>query len=128
MIVAPTVFICQVVSVHDGDGPIRCASGVKIRVAGIQAPDYECAEPCRERHPGYVCSDRLADRSRAIVTRMVLKRTLTCQPVGKSYSRVVARCRFPDGRDLSCAILAAGAASRWDSYWRRYRMPACPRA
>ena len=49
-----------------------------IRVAGIQAPDYENAEPCRTRRAGYVCSDRFADRSRAIVTRMVLRRTLTC--------------------------------------------------
>lgn len=125
MIAAPIMFVCQVVAVHDGDGPIHCADGTKIRVAGIQAPDYENAEPCRTRRVGYVCSDRLADRSRAIVSRMVLRQALTCQPVGQSYSRVVARCRFADGRDLSCAILAAGAATRWDSYWRRYRMPGC---
>ena len=41
------------------------------------------------------------------------------------YSRVVARCRCADGRDLSCAILAAGAATSWNSYWRRHRMPGC---
>jgi endonuclease YncB( thermonuclease family) len=44
---------------------------------------------------------------------------------GTSYSRVVARCTLPDGRSLSCAILAAGAAVRWDSYWRRYLMGEC---
>ncbi len=125
MMLAP--FTCQVVAVHDGDGPIKCANGIKIRVAGIQAPDYENAEPCRTGRAGYVCSDTQADRSRIIVTRMVMGRTLACVPVGTSYSRIVARCRFADGRDLSCAILAAGAATRWESYWLRYRMGNCAR-
>jgi endonuclease YncB( thermonuclease family) len=50
---------------------------------------------------------------------------LVCQPQGKSYSRVVAPCKLPDGRCLSCAALASGAAVRWGSYWRRYRMGDC---
>src|SRR5258706_6389073 len=128
-VVVPTngVFMCEVVPVNDGDGPIRCANGIKVRVAGIQAPDYESAEPCRVHRAGYVCSDVQADRARTIVTRMVLHQTLACVAVGKSYARVVARCQFANGRDLSCAILANGPATRWDSYWGRYRMGACPR-
>ena len=127
--VVPTngTFTCQVIAVHDGDGPIRCANGIKVRVAGVQAPDYESAEPCRVHRAGYVCSDVEADRSRAIVTRMVLHQTLACVAVGKSYARVVARCQFANGRDLSCAILASGAGTRWDSYWRLYWMGTCPR-
>jgi endonuclease YncB( thermonuclease family) len=121
------VFTCQVVAVHDGDGPIRCANGIKVRVAGVQAPDYESAEPCRVHRARYVCSDAQADRSRTIVMRLVQHQTLACVAVGKSYARVVARCQFANGLDLSCAILASGAATRWDSYWRRYRMGACPR-
>jgi hypothetical protein len=31
--------VCHVIRVHDGDGPLWCRSGVKIRVAGVQAPD-----------------------------------------------------------------------------------------
>lgn len=43
----------------------------------------------------------------------------------QSYQRVVARCTLPDGRSLSCATIAAGAAVRWDRYWRQYGMGEC---
>ena len=59
------------------------------------------------------------------VARLVLGKRLICLPMGKSYQRLVARCTLPDGRSLSCATLAAGAAVRWDWYWRRYRMGEC---
>lgn len=118
-------FHCTVTRVHDGDGPLWCANGIKIRVAGIQAPDFEGAEPCRRARSGYDCSGVRAARSQKIVERLTLRKTLVCQPVDRSYARVVARCTLPDGRSLSCAILAAGAATRWDSYWRRYRMGEC---
>lgn len=118
-------FLCLVTHVHDGDGPLWCQNGVKVRVAGVQAPDFESAEPCRRGKAAYLCSNAAAARSRAIVEKLVLAKTLRCQPVGQSYKRVVARCTLPDGRSLSCAILAAGAATRWDSYWRRYKMGEC---
>uniref|UniRef100_UPI0035CA6B1E thermonuclease family protein n=1 Tax=uncultured Sphingomonas sp. TaxID=158754 RepID=UPI0035CA6B1E len=119
------VFLCTVTRVHDGDGPLWCSNGAKIRVAGIQAPDFEDTAPCREDRAGYTCSNVAAERSRVIVERLTLHQTMSCQRIGKSYSRVVARCTLEDGRSLSCAILAAGAAVRWDSYWRRYRMQKC---
>jgi len=121
----PPPIICEVVHVHDGDGPYWCRGGPKIRVAGVQAPDFTSAEPCRRSKPGYVCDDRAAERSRVIAERLVLHKTLTCQPVGRSFKRVVARCTLPDGRSLSCALIASGAATRWDSFWRRYGMGAC---
>lgn len=108
---APAAFPCTVFRVHDGDGPLWCRQGPKIRVAGIQAPDFESATPCRA--------------SRRTVERLVLNKMLRCQPVDRSYSRVVARCTLPDGRSLSCATIAAGAAVRWDRYWRRYKMGKC---
>ena len=123
---APTAsFSCTVIRIHDGDGPLWCGNGIKIRVAGIQAPDFEDAEPCRQHRAAYRCDDDAAARSQRIVERLTLGRTLACQPVGESYARVVARCTLPDGRSLSCAIVAAGAATRWVSYWRRYRMGEC---
>lgn len=121
-------FTCAVVRVHDGDGPLWCANGIKVRIAGVQAPDYEDAEPCRrpdKRRGRYTCNDAAADRSRQTVERLVLRQTLSCQPVGMSYARVVARCTLADGRSLSCAVIAAGAAVRWDRYWRQYRMGEC---
>jgi endonuclease YncB( thermonuclease family) len=127
MIAAPP-FTCEVVRVHDGDGPLWCRNGIKVRVAGIQAPDFESAEPCHRHNASranYTCDNAAAERSQRIVERLVLHRSLTCQPMGKSYKRVVARCTLPDGRSLSCATIAAGAAVRWDRYWRQYRMGEC---
>ena len=128
MIDQPPAFVCEVVRVHDGDGPLWCANGTKVRIAGVQAPDFESAEPCRRpaaRRTAYVCDDRTAARSQAIVSGLVLNRRLNCQPLGRSYRRVVARCTLPDGRSLSCAVIAAGAATRWARYWRQYRMGEC---
>lgn len=118
-------FTCEVMRVHDGDGPLWCRNGLKVRIAGIQAPDFEDAEPCRQGRPEYVCDNAAAERSRVLVERLVLHQTLTCRLEGRSYSRVVARCTLPDGRSLSCAVLALGAATRWETYWRRYHMGAC---
>ena len=63
MIDLSPAFICQVVKVHDGDGPLWCRNGKKVRVAGIQAPDYESAQPCRTGRTNYVCDDRAAAAS-----------------------------------------------------------------
>ncbi len=125
---APPPIVCVVTRVHDGDGPLWCRSGEKIRVAGIQAPDFETAEPCRRRQAqrrAYTCDDRAAARSKRIMSSMTLGKPLVCQPVDVSYGRIVARCTLPDGRSLSCAAVAAGAAIRWDRYWRQYGMGAC---
>lgn len=124
----PPPFVCEVVKVHDGDGPIWCRNGIKVRVAGIQAPDYASAAPCRRpaaKRTAYICDSAAAKRSRATVERLVLRKRITCQPVDRSYKRLVARCTLPDGRSLSCAAIAAGAAVRWSTYWRRYRMGEC---
>lgn len=128
MIASPPPLICNVVRVHDGDGPLWCRSGVKIGVAGVQAPDFEGAAPCRrpaKQRRTYVCDDRAAKRSRQIMERLSLGKRLVCQPMGTSYKRVVARCTLPDGRSLSCAALASRAATRWDRYWCQYRMGEC---
>lgn len=110
-------FTCAVVQVHDGD-TFTCADHTKIRVAGIDANELDGS--CHN-----ACAAMPADASRRYVTALVLRRTLSCQPLGRSYARIVARCRLPDGRDLSCAAITAGAAVRWDQYWSRYRMGGC---
>lgn len=118
-------FECRVIKVHDGDGPLWCADGRKVRIAGVQAPDFTTAEPCRRRKPGYVCNDAEARRSKQIVELLVLGRPLSCRPVDRSWQRVVARCTLPDGRSLTCAVMAHGAAVRWQTYWRRYKLQEC---
>lgn len=119
------LFLCAVLSVYDGDGPIRCATGEKVRVAGIQAPDFQKAEPCRRKRVGYVCDDVRARQSQRIAASMLMGRRLICRSVDRSWGRVVAACSLPDGRDLSCALISAGAAVRWDSYWNRYNLRSC---
>jgi len=121
-------FTCEVTRVHDGDGPLWCRSGQKIRVAGVQAPDFESAAPCRRpdaRRANYTCDNRAARRAQRIMSGLTLGKQLRCQPTGKSYSRIVTRCTLPDGRSLSCAAIASGAAVRWDRYWQQYRMGDC---
>ena len=121
-------FTCVVVRVHDGDGPLWCASGITVRIAGVQAPDYEDAEPCRRagaRRANHTCDTVAADRGQQIVERLVLRQTLMCQPVAMSYARRVARCTLADRRSLSCAVIATGAAVRWDQYCWQYRIGAC---
>lgn len=121
----PPAIICQVVKVHDGDGPIHCANGAKIRVAGVQAPDFASAEPCRKRRRGYVCDDRKALASKRVAERLTLGKRLVCQPVDRSYNRIVARCALPNGNSLSCSLLARGAVTKWQTYWSKYNMGGC---
>lgn len=125
ILLAAAPFTCTVTSVHDGD-TFTCAGGTKVRVAGIQAPDFTDTAPCRAGRAEYVCSDRAAQASQRVVSALVLHRRLACDGIEPSYARIVARCRLPDGRDLSCAVIAAGTATRWDRYWRRYNMAPCP--
>jgi len=111
-----TTFSCTVTRVHDGDGPLWCSNGIKVRIAGFQAPDFESASPCRVADPrrvNYRCDNAAAQRSQQIVEHLVLRSVLRCEAIGKSYARVVARCTLPDGRSLSCAVIASGAATRW---------------
>ncbi len=118
-------FTCTVVKVHDGDGPLHCREGFKIRIAGVQSLDFEDAAPCREGRPGYVCDNRRARAAQRVTERLTLGKQLTCTRVDKSWDRVVARCWLPDRRSLSCAVIAAGAGWRWESFWRDYRMGDC---
>jgi endonuclease YncB( thermonuclease family) len=118
-------FTCNVIRVHDGDGPLTCANGARIRIAGVQSPDFESAEPCRVGKPGYVCDDGRARAAKRVTEGLTLGKRLTCSAVDHSWNRVVARCWLPDNRSLSCAVVARGAARRWESYWRRYRMGDC---
>lgn len=119
--------ICVVAAIHDGDGPIHCANGVAIRIAGIQAPDFESASPCRQHKPGYVCDDAKAEASRLILMHLIYRQTLVCEPLARSHKRVVARCTLADGRDLRCAMIRAGGAVEWPEYRERYGLEPCPR-
>jgi endonuclease YncB( thermonuclease family) len=106
-------FSCSVTRVYDGDGPIHCAEGPKVRLHGIAA--REMNGECR---PGHPCPRASAQAAKAALTRMTLGQRLTCEATGKSYQRVVALCWTPAGREVNCAMVEGGYALSWDSYQR----------
>lgn len=109
-------FICLVSAAVDSD-TLRCADGTRVRLASINARESDGS--CRR---GMVCPIMPPARAKAIVTRMVLGKRLTCIPRGRSWSRIVGDCRFQNGRSVSCDIAATGAAA-WEPTWAaRYGM------
>ena len=125
-----TAFTCTPTRVWDGDGPIWCAEGPRIRLAGIAARELDGS--CRLGHP--------CPRTSAVGARNYLV-TLIGRPAGKSReghvlvrgaplrcvsegaaggSRTAAWCRNAGG-DLSCRMVAAGYVLRWGRYWRADR-------
>jgi endonuclease YncB( thermonuclease family) len=104
-------FDCRVTGVHDGDGPIYCASGEKVRLTAIAAreTDGRCA-------PGHPCPAASAAAATDALRRLAMGQTLVCEKTGTSYGRVTAWCWRDDGVELNCAMVEGGTAA----YWRRY--------
>jgi hypothetical protein len=130
VIPADQTFACTPVAVWDGDGPIWCAEGPKVRIAGVAAREIDGS--CRPRQPcppisGRQARDRLVQllgRSRGSLPDghiRVLSATMTCLSDGPAGgSRTAAWCRSPVFGDLSCAVVRQGGAVRWPRYWRRH--------
>lgn len=106
-----STFSCQVTGVHDGDGPIYCATGEKIRLTAVAAreTDGSCS-------PGHPCPDATAEEARAELDRLTRGQTLQCEKTGTSYSRVTAWCWRPDGTEVNCAMVRSGKAAYWEKY------------
>ena len=119
---AAAAFLCTPTAVYDGDGPLWCAEGPKIRLKGIAAREIDGT--CRRGHPcpaasGIEARDALVEllggrrgtlRSGHIRVRYP---TMRCFQQGTSYDRVVASCRLADGRDLGAAMLQTGTVLPW---------------
>lgn len=128
IVAAGQTFICTPVAVWDGDGPIWCAEGPKIRLAGIATREID--ETCRDGHPcprasGVAARDhlvRLIGRQRGLAKTghiQVRGPALTCRSDGSAGgSRTAAWCTHPRTGDLSSAMVRSGFALRWDRYWR----------
>lgn len=133
---AGETFACTPTRVWDGDGPIWCAEGPRIRLAGIAAREVKRTNGrivdagCKDGHP---CStiDGLAARDHLVelvgratgeaATGHVLVRgeVLTCESVGSGKGvRTAAWCRNGSSGDLSRAMVRDGFAERWERYWR----------
>jgi endonuclease YncB( thermonuclease family) len=123
-----TLFTCTPTLLWDGDGPIHCAEGPRIRLAGIAAREMDGS--CR---PGQPCPEASAEAARDALARLLGRTTgtgphghllidgpaLSCASEGSAGGkRTAAWCVSPSEGDLSCAMVAGGLALRWERYWR----------
>ncbi|HYD23841.1 MAG TPA: hypothetical protein VEB68_03525 [Croceibacterium sp.] len=96
----------------DGDDVI-CA-GADLRIEGVNARELDGS--CRAAAP---CGEMDGERSRAALDRLVAGGFSYTVRYRDPYGRAVIEGRLADGRDLACALIASGAAVRWDRYWPR---------
>lgn len=121
-------FSCTPVAVWDGDGPIWCEKGPRIRLSGIAARERDGS--CSPGHPCPSADATTAwDALVALLGRPVGENAhgpvlvegpaLRCVSVGSAgYNRTAAWCVSPRGGDINCAMVRGGWAARWDKYWR----------
>lgn len=127
-VAAGLAFICTPTHVWDGDGPIWCAEGPKIRLAGIAAREMDGS--CK---PGHPCPNSDARGARDYLASLLGRRTgiaptghvkvtgsaLSCISYGSGKGdRTAASCSSPRVGDLGCAMLRSGYAVRWQRYVR----------
>ena len=120
-------FSCTPEAVWDGDGPIWCTEGPRIRLAGIAAREMDGS--CSPGHPCPAASGQQArDQLEAYQggTRGELSHghikvsapTMTCVSDGSAGgSRTAAWCFTAAGVDLNCAMVGSRTALIWDRYW-----------
>lgn len=132
IVAAGMVFACTPTLVADGDGPVWCAEGPRVRIAGIAAREADGS--CR---PGQPCPKASAEAAINALVALLGGSRGTVQFDGSRYThvrvqapamqcvstghaqgtRTAAFCRMADGRNLSCAMLATGTVLRWDRFW-----------
>lgn len=130
---AGETFACTPTHVWDGDGPVWCAEGPRVRLSGIAAREID--GNCRSNQP---CPAAAAEEARDTLVALIGEPygrgpnghvlvngpTMTCVSVGSGGGdRTAAWCVSPRGGDLSCAMVASGTALRWDRYWAGHRCP-----
>lgn len=114
-------FTCTVRGVHDGDGPIYCAEGQKVRLTAVAARELDGS--CRRWHP---CPAASGIAARDGLYWLTTGERLTCRKTGRSYGRVTAWCWRADGVELNCAMVEQRLALHWrrfDPDWQLCRQP-----
>ncbi len=117
--------------VWDGDGPVWCAEGPRLRIAGIAA--REANGTCRLKQP---CPTATAEQARDALVDVVGTRrgvtreghilvngpTMTCRSAGSAGgSRTAAWCTSPRSGDVSWAMVQSRTVLVWQRYWRGHR-------
>jgi hypothetical protein len=131
---AGVTFRCTPTRVYAGEGPIRCAEGQRVHLAGIAAREIDGR--CRANQP---CPDATPEAAKAALVRLVSGKAgappadatryvevsgsaLSCISTGWAGGRRVgAWCVSPTSGDLSCAMVAGGTVLPWPAYWQDHR-------
>lgn len=120
-------FACKPHRVWDGDGPIWCEEGPRVRLAGISARELDGS--CSPGHPcpdmgGEQARDTLASLLGEVVDKankghlVIEGARLSCLSTGGAGGdRTGAFCETEGGVDLSCELIEQGAALKWDKFW-----------
>lgn len=131
VIPAGQIFDCTPTRVWDGDGPVWCAEGPRIRLSGIAARESDGT--CRSNQP---CPDADARQARDELVKLVGKQigtssqghvlvrgpTMHCRSEGGAGgNRTAAWCVSPVSGDLSCAMMETGTVLKWHRYWKSHR-------
>ena len=84
------------------DGDTIVISGVKIRIAGIDAPELD--------HPW-------GKKSKFAVVSMCKGNIITAKILDEiSYDRIVAKCYLPNGTDIATELVKQGLALDWAKF------------
>lgn len=131
VVAAGQEFRCTPTRVWDGDGPVWCAEGPRLRIPGIAA--READGTCRRGQP---CPEATAARARDALVRtigsargrsaqghvLVTGPTMRCRSDGDAKGmRTAAWCVSPQGGDVSCAMVRSRTVLVWRRYWGRHR-------
>lgn len=125
------IFICTPTHVWDGDGPIWCEEGPRVRLAGIAARELDgtCS-------PGHPCPRTRGEDARDALAALlgdsigvsrhghilVVGPPLQCRSDGSAGgNRTAAWCSSPRNGNINCAMVNGGWALRWDRFWREHR-------
>jgi endonuclease YncB( thermonuclease family) len=126
IVAAGTRFVCTPVAVWDGDGPIWCKEGAKVRLSGIAAREIDGS--CRAGQP---CPEASGVEARAHLVALlggakgplqnrhvkISAPAMHCLSTGSAKgTRTAAWCILADGRNLSCAMIASGTVVRWPRF------------
>ena len=127
-------FTCTPTHVWDGDGPIWCKEGPRVRLAGVAAREMD--ETCKRNHPCPETSGKAARDALVMLVGkptgkigrhghiLVVGPTMRCHSDGSAKgNRTAAWCVSPKSGDVNCAIIRGGWALRWNRYWNQHRCP-----
>lgn len=131
MVPAGQTFRCTPTRVWDGDSPVWCAEGPRIRLSGVAAKELDgsckTGHPCPKPSPIQFCDALVMLIGKPVGFAReghILLRgpTMTCRSdVGAGGDRTAAFCVSPKSGDVSCNMVTGGCAAKWQRYWRKHR-------